>query len=349
MKKPLKIVLAMLAALLLIVLIWAALNPNVVRMLWINWFWSRIPLDQGDWYGGETYEHVAYSDISEATYLDLYVPDGEPKPLFVMIHGGGFFYGDSQTRQAQFMYRYFRDRGYACASVHYRLSSEAQFPAAVDDVKAAVRFLRANADKYGYDADKVVVWGESAGGYLASMVALTNDTQFTGTPFIGEDQLTEPVSAQVDALVNYYGCIDLDKFAEDFQKEGVPAFVWKGGLLGIQWDIHRVDKTKDTFEDMFIGKPTAEFTPEELAVYSPCTYAKENLPETKLPIYILHGDADITVPLNQSRRLAETCEAAGGQVTFEIMPNARHADENMFTNETLARVEAWLKDALNKE
>ncbi len=349
MQKPLKIILIVLAALLLVVLIYAALNPNVVRMLWHNWFGPKTHLDQSEWTGGTSYEHVAYSDISEAAYLDLYVPDGEPKPLFVMIHGGGFFYGDSKTRQTQFMYRYFRDRGYACASVHYRLSSEAQFPAAVDDVKAAVRFLRANADKYGYDAEKIVVWGESAGGYLASMAALTNDSQFTGTPFIGEDALAEPVSAKVDALVNFYGCIDMDRFEEDFRAEGVPAWLWKAGLLGIRWDIHKVDKTKDTFEDIFIGKPMAECAPEELAVYSPSAYAKENLPETRLPIYILHGDADITVPLNQSRRLAEVCEEAGGQVTFEIMKNARHADENMFTDETLARIEAWLKDALNKE
>ncbi len=349
MQKPLLILLIVLAALLLTVLIFAALNPNAVRMLWHNWFGPRTQLDQSEWTGGKTFEHAAYSDISGATYLDLYVPDGEPKPLFVMIHGGGFFYGDSQTRQAQFMYRYFRDRGYACASVHYRLSSEARFPAAVDDVKSAVRFLRANAEKYGYDAEKIAVWGESAGGYLASMVALTNDSQFTATPFIGEEELAEPVSAKVNALVNYYGCIDLDRFDEDFRKEGVPAWIWKAGLLGIQWDIQKVDRNMKTFEDMFIGKPIAECTPGELAVLSPCTYAKENLPETGLPIYILHGDADITVPLNQSRRLAETCEEAGGQVTFEIMKNARHADERMYTDETLARIEDWLKAALNKE
>jgi len=148
--------------------------PTAADVIWHNATAFNLPMNTDPWTDGQELTRISYAEDSDSQYLDLYLPEGEEKPpLFVLVHGGGFVFGDSQTRQVQWMYRYFRDHGYACATVNYRLAQEAAYPAAVEDVKAAVRFLRANAGVYGYDADKIAIWGESAGGYLATMAAVT--------------------------------------------------------------------------------------------------------------------------------------------------------------------------------
>ena len=163
-----------LLGILLVLAVALLMNRYTVRQVWCNLISPTLPMDTSTvWSGGKTYEHLAYAEDSDAQYIDLYVPDTNNPPLFVLVHGGGFAFNDAQSRQAQFMYRYFRDHGFACASVNYRLSPEAPYPAATCDVKAAVRFLCRNAAEYGYDAEHIAIWGESAGGYLASMTALS--------------------------------------------------------------------------------------------------------------------------------------------------------------------------------
>ena len=104
-----------LAAVLLILALLLLLNRYTVRQVWCNLFSPTLKLDEStDWSGGNSYERLRYAADSEAQYIDLYVPDTEaPAPLFVMVHGGGFAFNDAQSRQAQFMYRYFRDHGFA--------------------------------------------------------------------------------------------------------------------------------------------------------------------------------------------------------------------------------------------
>ena len=184
--------------LLLVLLIAAALigaNHRAISLIRNNLTTGQISLpDTASWSSGKAYLQVPYSDVSETDYLNLYVPDAEtPPPLLVLIHGGGFIFGDPETGQIQYMYDYFRDHGYACATVNYRLAQEAPFPGAVDDCKAAIRFLRANADFYGYNADSITVFGESAGGYLALMCAVTTDEDFHGVPYIGQEEGPPPV------------------------------------------------------------------------------------------------------------------------------------------------------------
>ena len=188
MKKKKHLWLWILLAVVLVLAVVILCNRSLVWTLWCNWFGAKVHLDEStQWDGGETYLHVPYAEDSDAQYFDLYVPHTEqPAPLFVLIHGGGFISGDSQTRQAQFMYRYFRDHGYACASVNYRLALEAPFPGAVCDVKAAVRYLGAHAEEYGYDTSHVAIWGESAGGYLAVMTAVSAPDTFLDVNAIGE-------------------------------------------------------------------------------------------------------------------------------------------------------------------
>lgn len=150
----------LLGVLLVLAAILAAYHETV-RVVCCNLFAGSERLDTSEnWDGGKSYEFVPYTSLSQAQYLHLYVPEKEdPMPLLVLIHGGGFYFNDNESRQAQFMYRYFRDHGYACASINYRLGDEAGYPAALEDVKAAIRFLRGNADRYGYDAEKIALWG----------------------------------------------------------------------------------------------------------------------------------------------------------------------------------------------
>ena len=153
-------------AAVIIAAVWHKASYAVFNIMTVE----KYDMDQSaDWDGGKSYMKVPYAEVSENQYLDLYVPDtadGTLPQLYVIIHGGGFIANDSQSRQAQLMYRYFRDHGYACATINYRLAQEAPFPGALCDCKTAIRFLRAHAAEYGYDAEKIPVFGESAGDHV---------------------------------------------------------------------------------------------------------------------------------------------------------------------------------------
>ncbi len=124
-----------------------------------------------------THTNLSYVDDGNVSHkLDLYVPNGaaSPVPLIVWIHGGGWQSGDKQLGQNSHPLRYAR-MGYAVASINYRLSDEAIFPAQIYDCKAAVRWLRATAARYNLDPTRFGAWGQSAGAHLASLLGTSND------------------------------------------------------------------------------------------------------------------------------------------------------------------------------
>ena len=122
-----------------------------------------------------TLTNIAYANTSATQVLDLYLPEGNgPFPVVVNIHPGGFFTGDKEMVPGT-PGKAMLEAGYAIASINYRLSGEATFPAAVQDAKAAVRFLRANAAEYKLNPDKIAAFGQSAGGNLASMLGTAGD------------------------------------------------------------------------------------------------------------------------------------------------------------------------------
>ena len=268
-KKTGRLVLLSILAILILVL---AVNHYTVRQVWCNLTSPTLKLDEStDWSGGKTYEKLAYAADSDAQYVDLYVPDAEtPPPLFVLIHGGGFAFNDAQSRQAQFMYRYFRDHGFACASVNYRLSTEEAYPAAVCDVKAAVRFLSHYADDYGYDAERIAVWGESAGGYFAAMCALSSPDSYADTRCIGETETESFPMPAFDALVGYYGCYDFVTQRQHFKEEGLIPWISK---VANSWS-HEVLKEYDTMEEYWLRKPFSEWGDAEKLEASPAFRAK---------------------------------------------------------------------------
>ncbi|MCD8086120.1 MAG: alpha/beta hydrolase [Clostridiales bacterium] len=292
---------------------------------------------------GTSYEHIQYAEESDAEYLDLYVPDAEEAmPLLILVHGGGFVENDSQSRQAVLMYQYMRANGYAVATINYRLAQEDTFPAALSDVKAAVRYLRANAEEYGYDPDRFAIWGESAGGYLACMAALTGDDLYADVSYIGEDT-TQPVSGEVSALIDFYGILDFDTSISDFEDCGVPR--WLTSLMGMA----DVD-SEDSVITQFLGANIATYTQEQLNAISP-TYFAANLENQDLKVYIEHGSVDITVPRVQSERLYETLKDVLGDssVTYREMKNFKHADDKFYTPENLEPVKEFLDQVFEVE
>lgn len=348
MKKKKNIAARIIGCILLVVVLVAAvaclLYPNAAKAIFYHAVAPKIDLDENaEWNGGKTYMNIPYADVSASDYLDLYVPESEEKPeLIVMVHGGGFIAGTSQTRQTELVYQYFRDHGYAVASVNYRLAQEACFPAAVQDVKAAVRFLRANAETYGYNADRITIMGESAGGYLASMAAVTSDDEFNDLPFIGEEELAEPVSANVQALIDFYGCVELGNFDSDWKALGYPLTMIR---LANSWADDVILNGFENFESAFLGKNMSEMTEEEMLSYFPVTYALKNLPERDdIRICILHGDCDITVPMPQSQRFYEALQTVlpEDRLSLRIIPHAGHAADLIYMEEQLAAIQEFI-------
>ena len=333
--------------LLVVLVVFAAIACNVstIRILMANWFSPKETLQDGAWDGGKSYTNVKYSDVSDSTYLHLFVPDSEEKvPLYIMVHGGGFFYNDLDSRQAALFYQKVRDRGYAVATVNYRLGQEAKYPAAIEDVKAAVRFLRANADQYGLDAEHFAIAGESAGGYLACMAAVTDDDEFSEEKFIGEETFSEPVSGKVQALVDFYGCMEFFTFEEEFEELRVPKLV---RTIANGW-LSEITKGTgaESVEEVWIGRNLDEMGESEWETYTVPYYAKKNLTEdSNLKIVILHGDADITVPYLQSEHFADlTRELAGeGKVSYRLFHNYGHAADGFYSDETIG----WILEQVN--
>lgn len=345
-KTALKIVAAALAVLLLAAVVLAAVYHKAAYAVWKNLTVPTVKLDNAPWDAGASWERLPYASDSPAQYLDLYVPEGTggalPK-LYVIIHGGGFISNDSQSKQARLMYRYFRDHGYACASVNYRLAQEAPFPAGLSDCKAAIRFLRAHAAEYGYDAQHLAVFGESAGGYLAVMCGVTNGDEFTDVAFLGQEQAGD-VSAKVDVVVNYYGHIDHTGMEEDWKQLGIPQVVvniangWIGG---------DVLQGYDNIESFWFRKNVSEMNQEEYDVGDPHYYIRKN-DLAGLSMWIVHGDCDITVPYLHSERLAaQLREKLGdGAVSYHLVPGMGHASDPLYSDELLGRLKDYLDQTM---
>jgi acetyl esterase/lipase len=224
--------------------------------------------------------------------LDLYLPASKGTfPLLINIHGGAFRMG---SKEMGVPVEYLA-QGYAVASINYRLSQHALFPAQIEDCKAAVRWLRANATRFGLDADRFGAWGSSAGGHLASMLGTTSDTQeFDVGPHLDQ-------SSRVQAVVNYFGPTDF-----------------------LQMDAHRLPNGQrhdpaDSPESQLIGGPIQE-NPDKAARANPIRYVSAGDP----PFLICHGDADPLVPHHQSQLLAAALENAGVPVTFYTVVGGGH-------------------------
>jgi acetyl esterase/lipase len=274
--------------------------------------------------GAQTFSELAYADRSPAQRLDLHLParHGTAVPLVLVIHGGAFAGGDKADEPG--IVKAVLDAGWAAASVNYRLSGEALFPAGVQDVKAAVRWLRARAGEYGVDPDRFAAWGTSAGAHLAAMLGTTGSTAGPlDDPELGHPQ----ISSAVQAVVDWYGPSDfrtMDRQAID-----------PGGCPGAP---QRHDPAGSP-ESRWLGGPVPD-RPEAAAAASPISYLTGAVPP---PFAIVHGQRDCLVPYGQSEQLARALEAAGGRVELTLPAEAGHADPTIARDHTAPAI-AFLRE-----
>jgi acetyl esterase/lipase len=267
------------------------------------------------------YRDLAYAHVSAAQKLDLYLPvaGDSPYPVLVAIHGGGFMSGDKEDGQITPVLQGLT-RGYAVVGLDYRLSSEAHFPAAIRDVKAAVRWLRAHSGEYHLDGSRIALWGDSAGGNLAALAGTSGDSDALRGP--GPENAGQ--TDEVQAVVDWFGPISFLRTDDDFRTAGIK---------------HSSEEGPGSFLSRYLGAPL-EQVPGEVRAADPITYLTPGDP----PILIEHGTADGTVPWPQSRRLAESYAAATGahNVTLHLIAGAGHMDRLFFTRDHLAEVLDWL-------
>lgn len=219
--------------------------------------------------------------------LDLYLPKGRTKatPAVIFIHGGAWKGG--RRGDMKFYCVKFAEKGYVTATVTYRLTGQAPFPAAVHDVKCAVRWLRANAARYRIDPDRIVASGNSAGGHLSMMIGYAADPSLEGSG--GNND----VSSRVCAVVNFYGPTDL---TTDFAREQ--------GVL------------KD-----FMGGRAFDEAPDAYKLASPLFHLSKYDP----PTLIFHGTIDSTVPIVQADKLADRLKELGIDCVYERYDGWPHA------------------------
>lgn len=263
---------------------------------------------------------IPYGTQSPAQKMDIYLPeegDG-PFPVIASIHGGAWMFGDKgDTQNIPFLKGV--ERGYAVVCINYRLSSEAQFPNQIYDCKAAIRFLRANADKYSLKGKHIGVWGSSAGGHLAALLG-------TSAKAAGLDDLSTAntnlwITSQVQAAVIWYGPIE--------------------SFLAMDEELIKSEKgvadhsSEESPESRLLGRKITE-VPAMVRFASPMTYINENIP----PFLLQHGGMDEIVPVEQSIHFAREVERIAGanKVVLEVLARARHADPKFETTANVNRV-----------
>ena len=258
---------------------------------------------------------IAYASKSPAQKLDLYLPPGEaaaPRPAIVVVHGGGWRGGDKQRGQWARIPAQYASDGYVAVSVNYRLTGEAPWPAQIEDVKAAVRWLRAHADKHAVDVNRIGAYGNSAGAHLVSLLGLVK--QSDGLEGNGPHQ---EQSSMVQAVCASATPTDFLNWREPGV---VPERLGRTFLAG----------PSDTLRD-------------RARQASPITYARGDAP----PFLLIHGTADETVPIGQSDRFANALRAAGAeQVRYMIFDDESHGVFQRQQLLTYPAMKAFFADAL---
>lgn len=259
-------------------------------------------------------KNIVYAEAgSRKLLLDLYMPAVKKAPyLIVWVHGGAWRSGSKESPPLGIL-----SAGYALASIDYRLSTEAPFPAMIHDIKAAIRFLRGNADKYGYHTDKIIIWGASSGGHIAALVGTTNNDSY----YEGNLGNYTKESSSVQGIVDYYGPTNFLTILDQSTPHGIGV---RAPAL-----------------ELFLGKPVKE-VPELAQKASPVFQVDSTDP----PLFIVHGDQDIQVPVNQSLELKAVYENRGLPVDIKFIHGAGHSDNIYYQQKVQAMLEKFLASVI---
>lgn len=269
---------------------------------------------------GEEVQPVRYSPNivyaaahGEALTLQIVrqIRQSEPMPCVIFIQGSAWMKQDTYSNIP--MLSRFAERGYVVAMVQYTHSGLAPFPAALQDVKSAIRYMRKNADKWGVDPDNIFLWGDSSGGHLTLMTALAGDVAEYDS-----DLYTE-CSTEINAFVAYYPVTDLLTMHND--------------------PCASTDGSSTSFEGKFLANRDVDDIPEEALAASPVSYVDASKP-TK-PIMIAVGTCDHIVPFSQSEMMAKKLDEAGKDYQYYVVPGADHGSWQFWTPQMFDIVDSF--------
>lgn len=258
-------------------------------------------------------KNIEFAEVDgHSLKLDLYLPQEKDAPLVVWIHGGGWQGGSKEGCPVTWL----NDHGMAVASISYRLTDKATFPAQIQDCKAAVRWLRANADKYGYSTEKVGVAGSSAGGHLAALMGTSGEVKALEGDVGGNlDQ-----SSRVAAVVDYYGATDF--------------------VLRSKTQPHRANKKGSVVYKLLGGGADEKV---ELAKQASAAF---HVTEDDPPFLVIHGDKDNTVLLDQSQRIQTVYKEAGLPLELIVIEGGGHGGAEFYKGEPRERAIEFFKQHL---
>lgn len=269
---------------------------------------------------------VKYGNISKAEFLDLFLPDeGEgPFPLIIHIHGGGFAMGDKRDGHVKRLLDFIK-KGYAFASIEYRLSEEAIFPAAVLDCRECIRYIKSHAKEFKIDPNRIATIGGSAGGNLSAMLAMN----IPNGSFIGENGKTYAESPSIKCAIDWFGPTDFIAMDEEAMNNGV------------SFTDHNEPYSA---ESCYMGGPLKEVDLALAAKANPMSYISKEMS----PLLIEHGTLDKLVPFAQSIILfdAITEKVGEGRAFFHPLENADHEDKKFESDHNMAIVEGFVRQYL---
>jgi acetyl esterase/lipase len=273
------------------------------------------------------YPDLAYATASPAQKLDLYLPDGPgPFPVVLIVHGGAFMFGDKSHDISMAGTDQLLGRGYAVANVNYRLSGEAKAPAQIQDVKTAVRWLRAHAGAYRLNPNKIGAWGSSAGANLVALLGTSAGVAALEGADLGHGEQ----SSRVQAVIDWFGAIDFLQMDAQFSGAPCPAD----------------HDAPDSPESQLIGAPI-QTRPDLVKMVNPITYVS---PEAA-PFLIQHGTADCVVPPGQSQLLFDALVPVIGadKVQLTSLQGAPHGGGPQFwTKDNVQRILDFLDSFLKQ-
>ena len=276
---------------------------------------------------------IVYSQVptfeipNKALLMDILLPSVNKKmPAVIFVTGGGFI-ASNKSRMIQ-LRMHLAENNFVVAGITYRTIPTCKFPAPLEDVKSAIRFLKANAQNFNVDSDKIFLIGDSAGGYLAAFAAVTNGDKIFN---VGANL---NISSKITAAVDLYGISDLTKIASDFPANMQAAYNLPGAISSLL--VNGVPAFTGT------GGGILQY-PDNANAANPINYVTKN----SAPMLLMHGTADNIVSPSQTNLLFQALRTNGVDAERYLIPNANHSDDYWQQDEVLQLITEFLNRHLN--